>query len=200
MRLSENFYNLSAVEAAPLLLGKLLCRNIDGNIKKLRITETEAYYGESDTACHASKGKTGRTKIMYEKGGCAYIYLCYGIHSLLNIVTGEENFPQAVLIRGVEGFNGPGKLTKAMEITRALNTENLITSNTLWLEDDGSTPEYTTSKRIGIDYATTEYKEKPWRFILKNKAAINPQPSIENRLKAISPGNDNFFYKNNDKQ
>ena len=101
---------------APALLGKLLCRRVDDKIIKYRITETECYFGEDDTACHAHKGKTERTKIMYHEGGVAYVYLCYGLHSMLNVVSGIEDFPEAVLIRGVEGYNGPGKLTKALEI------------------------------------------------------------------------------------
>ncbi len=168
IRLKKEFYQKTAVEAAPLLLGKLLCVNLEGNTVKLRITETEAYMGEEDTACHAHKGKTNRTEIMYKEGGYAYIYLCYGIHSLLNIVTGSADIPQAVLIRGVEGFNGPGKLTKALKITTQLNKENLITSNKLWIEDEGHTPKYTIAKRVGIHYATPEYKEILWRFILEN--------------------------------
>ena len=155
---------------APSLIGKLLCRRvcIDGEEKifKLRITETECYFGEDDTACHAHKGKTERTKIMYRSGGVAYVYLCYGIHSLLNIVSGPEDFPEAVLIRGVEGYNGPGKLTKALFIDRSLNGEDLILSDKLWLEDDGFEAEYTVGKRVGIDYASEEYKNILWRFTI----------------------------------
>jgi DNA-3-methyladenine glycosylase len=165
MKLSDDFYIKSAIELAPRLLGKLLCRKLNDEVFKYRITETEAYYGEDDTACHAHKGKTQRTKIMYEQGGQAYIYLCYGIHNLLNIVSGEKDFPEAVLIRGVDGYDGPGKLTKALKIERSLNGENLSKSDNLWLEDDGYMPKYKTAKRVGIDYATEEYKNKLWRFI-----------------------------------
>ena len=167
MRLQADFYKQTAVELAPKLLGKLLCRRIGDKVIKLRITETEAYFGETDTACHAHKGKTARTKTLYEAGGTAYIYLCYGIHNLLNVVTGDEGFPQAVLFRGVEGYNGPGKLTKALLIDKTLNEENMVNSNLLWLEDDGTTCEYTLAMRIGIDYATEEYRKKLWRFIKK---------------------------------
>ena len=164
MKIQEDFYKKSAVELAPLLLGKLLCRNAGGDIIKKRITETEAYYGETDTACHASKGKTARTSIMYESGGFAYVYLCYGIHNLLNIVTGEKDFPEAVLIRGAEGFNGPGKVTKAMHIDRSLNKENLIISDKLWLEDDGVSFRYDVGKRVGINYADEIDRDRLWRF------------------------------------
>lgn len=166
MKLNSKFYSQNAVILAPKLLGKLLCRNLDGEIIKLRISETESYFGEEDTACHAHKGKTERTKIMYENGSLAYIYLCYGIHYMFNIVTGVKNFPEAVLIRGVEGFNGPGKLTKALKIDKSLNGENLVNSNKIWLEDDCYKCSFKAAKRIGIDYASEEYKNKLWRFIL----------------------------------
>lgn len=164
-RMNQLFYNQSAIVLAPALLGKLLCRKIEGEPVKYRITETECYYGEEDTACHAHKGKTERTKILYEQGGIAYVYLCYGIHSLLNVVTGEKGHPEAVLIRGVIGYNGPGKLTKMLEIDRNLNGLNLTNSEELWLEDDGFSPQYKTTPRIGIDYATEEYRNIHWRFI-----------------------------------
>ncbi len=165
-RLDKAFYLQPATEAAPALLGKLLCRRINGEIRKLRITETEAYFSEDDTACHAHKGRTKRTDILYHEGGVAYVYLCYGIHSLLNVVTGPKDFPQAVLIRGLEGLTGPGRLTKALGIDRGLNGEDLLISDELWLEDDGFVCSYTTGPRVGIDYATPEYRDKPWRFLI----------------------------------
>lgn len=165
-RLEESFYIKSAIITAPKLLGKILCTNINGKIRKKRITEIEAYYGEADTACHAHKGKTNRTRFLYEKGGITYIYLCYGIHNLLNIVTGPKDHPEAVLIRSIEGYNGPGKLTKHLNIDRTLNGVSLLTSDLIWIEDDGTEFKYTSSKRIGIDYATKEYREKLWRFTI----------------------------------
>lgn len=167
MRINSETYRLDVLDLAPKLLGMKLCRNVDGQIIKLTITETEAYRGEEDTACHAHKGKTNRTKVLYESGGIAYVYLCYGIHHLLNIVSGEKNVPQAVLIRSIEGFNGPGKLTKALQIDKSLNGENLIISNKIWVEGSDQKFSYTVSKRIGIDYATDEYKNKLWRFKIK---------------------------------
>ena len=165
-RLHYDFYSKNALEAAPLLLGKILAKRQDsGGILRLRITETEAYCGEEDTACHAKAGKTARTAVMYEKGGLAYIYLCYGIHHLLNVVTGSEGEPQAILIRGVEGFDGPAKLTKALGIDQSLNGENLIFSKNLWIEDDGFVPKHHTAARVGIDYANEQYKNALWRFI-----------------------------------
>lgn len=167
MRLSEKTYKLSSIDLAPKLLGMYLCRRLDDDtVLKLKITETEAYYGEDDTACHAHKGKTKRTEILYNPGGVAYVYLCYGVHYLLNVVCGEKDFPQAVLIRGVDNFNGPGKLTKALSIDKQFNGENLITSNKLWIENHNIETKFCSTKRIGIDYATEEYRDKLWRFVL----------------------------------
>ena len=120
MKLDYEFFHRDAVDVAKDLVGKIVvCKNSAGEIKKLRITETEAYCGEEDTACHAHKGRTKRTEVLYMKAGTVYVYLCYGMHWLLNIVTGEENQPQAVLIRACEGnANGPGKLTKALGINK----------------------------------------------------------------------------------
>lgn len=167
-RLEREYYKQPATLLAPDLIGKLLCRKVDGRILKYRITETECYYSEQDTACHASKGKTERTKVLYMQGGTAYVYLCYGIHSLLNVVTGEEGFPEAVLIRGVEGYNGPGKLTKAMKIDRNLNETDMTISGELWLEDDGMHPDYEAAKRVGIDYAEEKDREILWRYIIRD--------------------------------
>ena len=164
-RLGPAFYKKDVLEIAPSLIGKILVRKLPtGEELRFRITETEAYRGEEDSACHAKSGKTNRTKTLYEKGGCAYIYLCYGVHHLLNVVTGSENQPQAALIRGVESYNGPGKLTKAMRITKDLNGIDLTESEEIWIEDDGTKPEYVTGKRIGIDYADEYYKNIEWRF------------------------------------
>lgn len=164
-RLTKDFYLRPAIEQSAALLGKLLVRKTERGVIRVRITETECYFGEEDTACHAHRGKTERTKILYEEGGLAYVYLCYGIHSLLNVVTGTKGHPEAVLIRAVEGFNGPGKLTKAMGITRQQNYTDLCTSDELWIEDDGYVPdEILRSKRVGIDYATQEYRDVLWNF------------------------------------
>ncbi len=167
-RLGRKFLSQPAARLAPQLLGKLLCRRTEKGILKYRIMETECYCGEEDTACHACKGKTERTKVLYEKGGTAYIYLCYGMHSLFNVVSGKEGQPEAVLIRGVTGFNGPGKLTRAMKIDKILNETDMVVSDQLWLEDDGCQPGYVTGKRVGIDYATEEYRNKLWRFIVED--------------------------------
>ena len=152
---------------AKALLGAWLCRRLeDGTVMRRRITETEAYFGEEDTACHAHKGRTQRTDVMYAPGGCAYIYLCYGMHEMLNVVTGPAGHPEAVLIRGVEGAEGPGRLTKTLAITRALNREDLVVSDRLWIERVNSRAAFTASPRIGIGYASKRDQARKWRFTI----------------------------------
>ena len=112
-RLDYAFFHRHALEVAPDLVGKLLVHNDIA----LRISETEAYCGESDTACHAHKGRTKRTEVLYADAGTVYVYLCYGMHWLMNVITGEENDPQGVLIRACVEADGPGKLTKKLGIT-----------------------------------------------------------------------------------
>ena len=167
-RLSAADYAVDAVTAAKMLLGKWLCRRLpSGSVRKVRIVETEAYCGESDTACHAHCGKTERNAPMYEAGGIAYIYLCYGMHNLLNVVTGTKDYPEAVLIRGVEGAIGPGRVTKFLQIDRTLNREQLATSRQLWIEDDDTKPPFFKSTpRIGIAYAIKRDQNRKWRFVI----------------------------------
>lgn len=168
MILGRDYFAADAKALAPDLIGKLLCRRTENGIIKARITETECYFGEEDTACHAHKGKTERTKVMYEAGGITYVYLCYGIHSLLNIVTGCEGHPEAVLIRGVEGANGPGKTTKMLRISLSDNALPLTEESGIWIEDDGSEkPKIQRLARVGIDYASKRDRERKWRFVKK---------------------------------
>ena len=168
--LSNDYFSAPATTLAPDLLGKILCRRTEGGIIRERITETECYYGEEDTACHAHKGRTERTKTMYESGGITYVYLCYGMHAMLNIVTGQGEHPEAVLIRGVESANGPGRATKFMQITTRDNALPLTEDSGIWIEDDGiPSPEYTALPRVGIDYATTEDRNRKWRYIIKER-------------------------------
>ncbi len=167
-RLGRRYFCQPADMLAEDLVGKLLCRKVDNEILRYRIMETECYYGEEDTACHASKGKTERTKILYEKGGTAYVYICYGMHFLFNVVTGHEGHPEAVLIRGITGYNGPGKLTRIMKINKDLNGEDMVNSDRLWIEDDGCRFPIRADKRVGIDYATPEYRDILWRYIADN--------------------------------
>ena len=162
-RLTYEFFHRPCEEVARDLVGKLLiCNN-----KALRITETEVYCGEGDTACHASKGRTKRTEVMYMEAGTVYVYLCYGMHWMLNIVTGEKDHPEAVLIRACAEAPGPGRLTKALGITGVLNRENVIASDILRIEDDGFSCSVDTGKRIGIGYASQEDQDRLWRFIMQ---------------------------------
>lgn len=165
-RLDRAFYHMHANALAPALLGKFLCRKIGREVMRMRITETECYMGENDTACHASKGRTKRTQVLYEVGGTIYVYLCYGIHDMLNVVAGDEGYPEAVLIRGVDDISGPGRVTKALHITRELNNKDLCDSDELWIEENGFVPAYHTAPRVGIGYASKEDRERPWRFIV----------------------------------
>lgn len=165
MRIDNSFYEQNAEIIAPLLVGKLIClKRSDGEILRMRIIETECYLGESDTACHASRGKTERNSPLWLEGGYTYVYLCYGMYNMFNIITGAEGDPQGVLIRGVEGHYGPGKFTKFCQIDRAYNKIDMKSSKTLWLEDDGFAPEIVASARVGIDYADKTDRERPWRF------------------------------------
>lgn len=166
-KLTYKFYSNDAFKIAPKLLGKVLVRKLsNGELLRYRIIELEIYYGEEDSACHARYGKTERTSILYEKGGFSYVYLCYGIHYLLNIVTGKKGHPEAILIRGIEGYDGPGKLTKAMNITKDLNKIDLSISEELWIEDDGFRARFHTTPRIGIDYASEPYRSIKWRYVM----------------------------------
>ena len=166
-RLGKEFYLQDAFSAAQAICGKILCvRRHDGSVVRRRITETECYLGETDTACHAHHGRTRRTEVMYQEGGVAYVYLCYGVHEMLNIVTGPAESPQAVLIRGVEGSTGPGRLTKAMGIGRSLNGISFIDSDLIWLETDTSVPARLKAlPRVGISYASEEDRQRLWRFV-----------------------------------
>lgn len=165
MRIDNEFYFQNALEAAPALVGKILCFKRDnGEILRMRITETECYLGENDTACHASHGKTERNSPLWLEGGYSYVYLCYGMYNMFNIITGNEGDPQGVLIRGVEGYLGPGRFTKFCGIDRSMNKTDMKTSESLWLEDDGFSPEIVASARIGIDYAEEKDRQAPWRF------------------------------------
>jgi len=191
MKIPPSFYiKDDVVKIARELLGKYLFTHFNGILTGGIITETEAYAGITDKASHAYDDKrTKRTEIMYYKGGTAYVYLCYGIHSLFNIVTNAENIPHAVLIRGIfptlgeeiilkrvnkkklskEVTNGPGKVSKALGIHFSHSGLSL-SGDKIWLEDKGikiAKNEIKITKRIGIDYAGDDVK-LPYRFILKS--------------------------------
>jgi DNA-3-methyladenine glycosylase len=163
--LDKSFFLRDVLEVAPGLIGKIIVRKFgDGTIKRYCITETEAYRGEEDLACHACKGRTTRTEIMYHEGGKVYVYFIYGMYWMLNLVTGEEGNPCAVLIRGIEGFNGPGRIGRELQLDKTFYGEKLESSSRLWIEDDGIDSNFETSERIGVNYAGPVWSIKPWRF------------------------------------
>ena len=164
-RLEYEFFHRPCLTVAEELVGKLLVHETENGILTMRISETEAYCGEDDTACHAHKGRTPRTEVLYAQAGTVYVYLCYGMHWLMNIVTGEQEQPEAVLIRACVDAAGPGKLTKAMGITGACNRKNICDGN-LWIADDGFVCSVRTDKRVGIGYASEEDQNRLWRFIM----------------------------------
>ena len=159
-----NILDKPAPEAAEALVGRILVRRFeDGRVLRARITETEAYFRETDTACHARFGRTKRSEVLYRPAGTIYVYLCYGIHWMLNLVTGPADDPQAVLIRGVEGASGPGRVTKYLGIDGSMNDTAL--GEALSLEDDGCRPALQRTERIGIGYASPEDQARLWRFV-----------------------------------
>ena len=163
-KLDENFFRRDAVVVACELLGKTLVRfHDDGTTCRYRITATEAYLGGEDLACHASKGRTPRTEVMFHGGGKVYVYLIYGMYWMLNIVTGEENHPQAVLICGLNEVKGSGRVGKLLKIDKSFYGEDLKGSTRIWLEDSETCTDYITKPRVGVDYAG-EWKDKLWRF------------------------------------
>jgi DNA-3-methyladenine glycosylase len=164
-RLAKDFFTRDVLTVAPELLGKILVCITDGEPLRYRITETEAYRGVEDRACHACKGRTARTEAMFHAGAAVYVYFIYGMYWMLNFVTGGENEPQAALIRGLEGVYGPGRLTRKLQIDGSFYGEDASVSARIWIEDDGFRPPYKTGTRIGVDYAG-DWKEKPWRFFI----------------------------------
>ena len=166
MRLTADFFRRDVLEVAPDLVGKIIVRRLDdGTELRERIAETEAYRGEEDKGCHASKGRTPRTEVLYGRSGSIYVYLCYGMHWLMNVITGETGQPQGVLIRAGEVHNGPAKLTKYLQVDGSFNGGDFSTSDKIWIEDDGFRPEIKTAPRVGIDYAGDYWKSSEWRYI-----------------------------------
>jgi DNA-3-methyladenine glycosylase len=182
------------------LLGKVLVTNIDGEYTSGRIAETEAYAGELDKASHASKGRTDRTEVMFGSGGRAYVYLCYGIHQMFNIVTAKEGVPHAILIRAVEPIegkelilertgkkkwdesitSGPGRVGKAFGFHTSQCGLSL-TSDELFIGDDGfilNEKDIVASPRIGVDYAG-EHAEWHYRFYIKGNKYVSGKNSIK---------------------
>lgn len=166
----ETFNSRQTVRLARELLGKTLAvEQENGKVSRVRITETEAYDGPDDLACHANKGRTARTEVMFGPAGRWYVYLIYGMHEMLNLVTGPQDYPAAILIRAVEGISGPGRLTKRLGVDRRFNTLPAIRENALWLEDGPSISDaqVEATPRVGVDYAGPDWSQRPYRFVVK---------------------------------
>lgn len=165
-KLSSSYYQKDSLFLAQNMIGKTLVRRFeDGTLLRRKIMETEAYIGEEDKASHARMGKTKRNQIMYDRGGLVYMYLIYGVHWMLNIVSGKENSPEAILIRGVEGCVGPGRVGKLYQLDGSFYGEDLAQSDKIWIEDTPLEGNILSTPRIGIDYAEETWRNKPWRFI-----------------------------------
>lgn len=189
IRLEQPLYEQPAVALAQTLIGKVIVRRIRKKEFRARIVETEAYVGSHDLACHASKGRTNRTEIMFGPAGRAYVYLIYGMYDMFNIVAGEVDDPQAVLIRAAEPLDGwladlagPGKLTRGLQITRTDNGVALTSDRLHLLDDPTDRPQIIATPRIGIDYAG-DWKHELLRFVdpasrcLSNRKGLSNAPS-----------------------
>lgn len=166
----KNFFKTDTISLAKNLIGKWIVTNINGVEVKAQICETEAYLGVEDSACHTYKGKrTARTEPMWHEGGTIYIYLCYGLHYLLNIVSRDVGEPEAVLIRGVVGAVGPAKATKFLNIDKSFNGQHIVNNTNISVMDDGHIYCYDSFPRVGIDYAILKDKEALLRFVMKDK-------------------------------
>jgi DNA-3-methyladenine glycosylase len=184
-KLGHSFYQREALDLAPALIGTILVRRLGSIVRRARIVETEAYVGAHDLACHASKGRTQRTEVMFGPAGHTYVYFIYGMYHMLNIVASEIDNPQAVLIRAADpldgwtaDLSGPGKLTRAMKITRQENNLDL-TGESLFLtaRRRGDRPHIVRTKRIGVDYAK-EWMHAELRFLDAQSPCVSkPRPS-----------------------
>jgi len=170
--LPQSYFNRPTLVVARSLVGKYLVRENGRETIAGKIIEVEAYIGAKDKACHASKGRTARTEVLFGPPGIAYVYLIYGMYDMLNVVTERAEFPAAVLIRAIEIngelIDGPGKLCRELEIDRSLHRLDLTQGRSLWFEDRGSRvsrKQIGTFPRIGVDYAGA-WAKKPWRFRL----------------------------------
>jgi DNA-3-methyladenine glycosylase len=179
-RLPRDFYAGDTRVVARALLGALVCARVGGALRTARIVETEAYHGPDDAASHAFRGPTPRSAIMFGPPGFAYIYLIYGMWSCLNVVTGAAGFPSAVLLRAGElaggharDAAGPGKLCRALGLDRRQNGADLVTSDVLYLAEDGYTPaRVARGPRIGVAYAG-RWAARPWRFWIADHPAVS---------------------------
>jgi len=180
------FYARQTLVVARDLLGKYLVRKLPEGLRAGRLIEVEAYVGQQDLACHASKGRTRRTEVLFGPPGRAYVFMIYGMYHCMNVVTERLDFPAAVLIRAVEDetglIDGPGRVCRAYEIDLSLNYHDLSTGRTLWIEDRGERvpkSRIVAYPRINVDYAG-QWAAKPWRFRLKT-APVTTRLSIKSQ-------------------
>jgi DNA-3-methyladenine glycosylase len=182
--LGPDFFDRDTLEVAHDLLGKVLVRQVDGQVRWGRLVEVEAYCGPTDRAAHSWRGLTPRTRVMFGPAGHVYVYLIYGMHNCLNFVSRPEGFPEAVLVRALEPgpgmgrCSGPGLVCRALDIDRSLNGQPLEPP-ALYVVDDGFRPGPGTvarTGRIGVEYAG-EWAELPWRFCLAG-------PHLSRRLRS----------------
>jgi DNA-3-methyladenine glycosylase len=191
VKLPRTFYEQTTIDVARQLLGKYLIRKHPDADTIGRIVETEAYVGPHDLACHAAKGRTARTEVMFGRAGHAYVYFIYGFYNMLNLVTEAKDYPAAVLIRAVEPVDGvelmkhrrktsalrnlasgPGKLCQAFAVDRSLNGADL-SGRVLYVEDRGEAlPKFRATPRIGVDYAG-KWKSKPYRFLIRGSEFVS---------------------------
>jgi len=191
-RLPRSFFQRSSTEVATALLGKLMVHETDLGLRVGRIVEVEAYLGREDLAAHSSKGVTPRTQVMFGEAGHAYVYLIYGMHHCMNVVTGPQGSGSAVLLRALEpvqgldaNTRGPGRLARAMGIDKRLYGADLCSADsTLYLADDGCSPEAVlTSPRIGVHYAGA-WADKPLRYYVQGSAWVSKAPVALHRRTA----------------
>jgi DNA-3-methyladenine glycosylase len=178
-KLTRAFYRRPAIEVAPDLIGKIIVRRMDDQEFRARIVETEAYIGQHDLACHASKGRTKRTEVMFGEAGHAYVYFIYGMHDMLNIVCAGVGDAQAVLVRAAEpldewegNLSGPGRLARALKITRQHNGIDLTGNELFLLDPQMPPPRILQTKRIGVDYSG-DWKDELLRFIDVDSRAVS---------------------------
>lgn len=177
--LAADFFSRPALLVARELIGKVLVRRAGGREYRAIITETEAYIGPHDLACHGSRGRTPRNEVMFGPAGRWYVYFIYGMHWMLNVVTDTEGHPAAVLLRGAGAWTGPARLTKALQIDKRLNTQVAAPASGLWIEDarlEIPRRQVKRTPRIGVDYAG-HWAAKPYRFVY----APSPLPPAEVR-------------------
>jgi len=182
MRLPLTFYRRSALTVARELLGKVLIHQLPTGRREGRIVETEAYVGEHDLACHASKGRTRRTEVLFGPPGRAYVYFIYGMYHCFNVVTEPEGVAAAVLVRAIEplagipgglGTDGPGKLCRALGITLLQNREDLR-GDVLFIEDAPAVPRSRINRgpRVGVDYSGT-WAQQPYRLWIRGNPFVS---------------------------